>query len=141
MTKLSLEMSYKDSIDYLNENGMIRANVRNFQVASELESILEATFVITDEDEGLIDFQIEDYLSNEEIERVFDYAVKQFEEDMDNIPLTECIEDSIRDVMLEICEDKGIDINDGKPMKDIRNDFSKVTERFVVIRMSNEWKK
>ena len=141
MTKLSLEMSYKDSIDYLNENGMIRANVRNFQVASELESILEATFVITDEDEGLIDFQIEDYLSNEEIERVFDYAIKQFEEDMDNIPLTECIEDSIRDVILEICEDKGIDINDGKPMKDIRNDFSKVTERFVVIRMSNEWKK
>lgn len=141
MTKLSLEMNYKDSIDYLNENGMIRANVRNFQVASELESILEATFVITDEDEGLIDFQIEDYLSNEEIERVFDYAVRQFEEDMDNIPLTECIEDSIRDVMLEICEDKGIDINDGKPMKDIRNDFSKVTERFVVIRMSNEWKK
>lgn len=141
MTKLNLEMSYKDSIDYLNENGMIRANVRNFQVASELESILEATFVITDEDEGLIDFQIEDYLSNEEIERVFDYAIKQFEEDMDNIPLTECIEDSIRDVILEICEDKGIDINDGKPMKDIRNDFSKVTERFVVIRMSNEWKK
>ena len=141
MTKLNLEMSYKDSIDYLNENGMIRANVRNFQVASELESILEATFVITAEDEGLIDFQIEDYLSNEEIERVFDYAIKQFEEDMDNIPLTECIEDSIRDVILEICEDKGIDINDGKPMKDIRNDFSKVTERFVVIRMSNEWKK
>lgn len=140
MTKLSLEMSYKESIDYLNENGMIRANVRNFQVASELESILEAAFVITDEDEGLIDFQIEDYLSNEEIERVFDYAVKQFEEDMDNIPLTECIEDSIRDVILEICEDEGIDINDGK-IEDIRNDFSKVTERFVSIRMSNEWKK
>ena len=141
MTKLSLEMNYKDSIDYLNENGMIRANVRNFQVASELESILEAAFVITDEDEGLIDFQIGDYFSNEEIERVFDYAVKQFEEDMDNIPLTECIEDSIRDTMLEICEDEGIDVNDGKPMKDIRNDFSKVTERFVIIRMSNEWKK
>ena len=140
MTKLSLEMNYKDSIDYLNENGMIRANVRNFQVASELESILEAAFVITDEDEGLIDFQIGDYLSNEEIERVFDYAVKQFEEDMDNIPLTECIEDSIRDVILEICEDEGIDINDGK-IEDIRNDFSKVTERFVSIRMSNEWKK
>ena len=141
MTKLSLEMNYKDSIDYLNENGMIRANVRNFQVASELESILEAAFVITDEDEGLIDFQIGDYLSNKEVERVFDYAVKQFEEDMDNIPLTECIEDSIRDVILEICEDEGIDINDGKPMKDIKNDFSKVTERFVSIRMSNEWKK
>lgn len=141
MTKLSLEMNYKDSIDYLNENGMIRANVRNFQVASELESILEAAFVITDEDEGLIDFQIGDYLSNEEIERVFDYAVKQFEEDMDNIPLTECIEDSIRDVILEICEDEGIDINDGKPMKDIRNDFSKVTEKFIIIRISNEWKK
>lgn len=140
MTKLSLEMNYKDSIDYLNENGMIRANVRKFQVASELESILEAAFVITDEDEGLTDFQIGDYLSNEEIERVFDYAVKQFEEDMDNIPLTECIEDSIRDVILEICEDEGIDINDGKT-KDIRNDFSKVTERFVIIRMSNEWKK
>lgn len=141
MTKLSLEMNYKDSIDYLNENGMIRANVRNFQVASELESILEAAFVITDEDEGLIDFQIGDYLSNEEIERVFDYAVKQFEEDMDNIPLTECIEDSIRDVILEIYEDEGIDINDGKPMKDIRNDFSKVTEKFIIIRISNEWKK
>lgn len=140
MAKLSLEMSYKDSIDYLNENGMIRSNVRNFQVATELESILEAAFVITDEDEGLIDFQTEDYLSNEEIERVFDYAVKQFEEDMDNIPLTECIEDSIRDVILEICEDEGIDINDGKT-RDIRNDFSKVTERFVSIRMSNEWKK
>lgn len=141
MTKLSLEMNYKDSIDYLNENGMIRANVRKFQVASELESILEAAFVITDEDEGLTDFQIGDYLSNEEIERVFDYAVKQFEEDMDNIPLTECIEDSIRDVILEICEDEGIDINDGKPMKDIRNDFSKVTEKFIIIRISNEWKK